>query len=184
VERTITAASRTFAVKRVLGLALSLFATATFISDPAVAATNRCAPVPTPGSGRDTVQVRTLSVTAAPVKKTYKVGDVAKVKVTVSRPAGEDPFGNGMTIPQPVAAPASDVYVGVGVNLGNVFLPGFAVTDVQGKATVKIPLKSYAPPKKAQVSVYAYTTDLDTACLRLEENGYEEYKSMFSVKRR
>lgn len=121
---------------------------------------------------------------AAALKKSYRIGDVAKVSVTVSRPAGEDPFGNGVPVSRPASVPASDIYVGVGVNLGDVFLPGFAVTDVQGKATVKIPIKSYAPPKKAQVSVYAYHTDLDTACFRLEENGYQEYKNMFSVKPR
>jgi hypothetical protein len=131
---------------------------------------------------RDTIQIRTLHVDAKPLKPSYKVGAVAKVAVVVTRPAGEDPLGSGTSVPRPTSAPAEDVYVGIGVTVGGVFLPGFSVTDVQGKALVKIWIKSYAPAGKAQVSVYAYHTALDTACLRLEENGYQEYKNMFVVK--
>jgi hypothetical protein len=131
----------------------------------------------------DTVQIRTLHIEAKPVAKSYKIGKTAKVAVTVTRPSGEDPFGNGIPIPSPTSVPASDIYVGIGVNLGDVFLPAFGVTDAEGKVTVDIKLRTYAVPGKAQVSVYAYHTDVDTACMRLEENGFQKYKDMFRVTR-
>jgi hypothetical protein len=135
------------------------------------------------GPQMDTIQVRTLHIDAKPTAKTFKIGRSAKVAVTVTRPSGEDPFGNGVPVPSPTFVPASDIYVGVGVNLGDVFLPAFGVTGADGKALVDIKLKDYAIPTKAQVSVYAYHTDVDTACMRLEENGFKKFKNMFTVTR-
>ena len=133
------------------------------------------------GPERETVQLRTLHVEAAPSAKSYKVGGTVKVDVTVTRPAEEDPTGSGVPLPSAAPAPVADVNVGVGVSVGDVFLPGFARTDAAGKATVKIKVKSYTSPGKADVTVYAYDTTLNTTCLRLEENGYRAYPKMFSI---
>jgi hypothetical protein len=135
------------------------------------------------GPEMDTVQIRTLHIDAKATAKSFAIGRSAKVAVTITRPAGEDPLGNGVQVPSPTFVPASDIYVGVGVNLGDVFLPAFGVTGADGKAVIDIKLKDYAVPTKAQVSVYAYHTDVDTACMRLEENGFKKYKNMFTVTR-
>lgn len=131
----------------------------------------------------ETVQLRTFHVEAKPVTKSFAIGKTAKVAVTVTRPAEEDPLGNGLPVPQVGEAPVADANVGVGVTLGDVFFPGFGRTDQMGRATIPIKLKSYAVPGKADATVYAYTTTANTTCLRVEENGYREYPKMFSVTR-
>ncbi|MEA2497694.1 MAG: hypothetical protein QOH26_99 [Actinomycetota bacterium] len=131
----------------------------------------------------ETVQLRTFHIEAKPLAKGYKIGRAAKVSVQITRPADEDPTGSGIPLPAgPLSSPAPDVFVGVGVNVGDVFLPGFAVTDEQGKAVVKVELKSYTVPGSADVSVYAYQTTANTTCLRVEENGFRQYPKMFSIK--
>jgi hypothetical protein len=135
------------------------------------------------GPQMETVQLRTYHIEAKPLTKSFAIGKTAKVAVTVTRPAEEDPLGNGLPVPQVSEAPVPDANVGIGVTLGDVFFPGFARTDEMGKATVSIKLKSYAAPGKANATVYAYTTTVNTTCLRVEENGYREYPTMFSVTR-
>jgi hypothetical protein len=133
--------------------------------------------------GRDTVATRTLKVQATTKAKSYSIGDTARIPVKVTRPAGEDPLASGIPVPAPIEVPASGVRVGVGVTLGNAFLAGYAVTGVDGRAEVKVKIKSFVKPTVADVSVYTYNTVVNTSCLRLEENGYASYRQMFKVTR-
>jgi hypothetical protein len=132
----------------------------------------------------ETIPLRTLYIEMKTDKKVYKVGDTAKIEVTVTRPSDEDPAGQGVPTPRPTSIPAEDITVGVGLRIGQVFLYGFgAPTDADGKTTVPIRIKSYAPAGKAIVDVFAWKTTLDTPCLIVEEQGYRSNPGAFAVKK-
>ena len=114
-------------------------------------------------------------------KKTYKVGDVVKVKVEVTRPAEEDPVGLGVASERPYVQPAEGVSVGVGVSVGRVFLPGYGLTKADGTTTVMIKLENYTPAAMAHVRAFAYKEVLYTTCLTVEEQGFRDAPNAFKV---
>ncbi len=133
-----------------------------------------------PHCGDVNLRVRTFHVEARWTSKTYRIGDVAKLEVKVTRPAHEDPAtdeGEPLPAPPPREEPAEGVTVGVGVMVGDVFLNGGAITDAQGEAVVKVHLhEGYVRPGKATSRLYAskkYLTDLPgiVTCVTLEEFG-------------
>ncbi len=132
----------------------------------------------------EVVGLRTFHLEVKPLKKRYKVGETAKIEVTVTRPAHEDPAGLGVPIDPPQSFPAEDVNVGMGLRIGDVFLFGHAVTDADGKAVIKIKIKSYTPAGKATADAYAWKTAADTTCAKVEENGYRQMPNLFTVFRR
>lgn len=132
----------------------------------------------------ETVALRTFHLEVEPTKKRFKVGEVAKIKVTVTRPAHEDPLGLGVEQEPPHSEPAEDVNVGMGLRIGDVFLFGHAITNEDGLATVKIKIKSYTPAGKANADAYAWKTVADTTCLKVEENGYRQLPNIFTIFRR
>lgn len=135
------------------------------------------------GALLETVGLRTYRVEVKPDKKSYRVGDLAKVHVTVTRPAEEDPIGQGIPINSPESFPAEGVNVGIGLRIGEVFLFGHNVTDAEGHTLVKIKIASYAPPGEASADAYAWKTQVDSTCARVEENGYTSVPNLFTVLR-
>jgi hypothetical protein len=131
----------------------------------------------------DIVQLRTFTVEVRPLAKTYKVGRAAKVAVTVTRPAHKDPFQVGPEFDPPASAPAADVSVGVGIHVGDVFVPGFGVTDDAGEATVTIKLPSYMKAGSADIDGYAWKIQVDSPCMTIEEDGYTHLVGGFEVTR-
>ena len=129
----------------------------------------------------ETVVLRTFTVALKPVKKTYKVGETAVVNATVTRPANEDPLGLGQDFDPPKSFPAEKVNVGIGIRVGDVFLFGFSVTDANGKATLKVDIKSYTPAGKAIADGFAWKRQLEQPCLTVEENGYIFAPGLFKV---
>lgn len=134
------------------------------------------------GSG-ETTSLRTLHIEAEVVKDAYAIGEVAKFPVHVTRPAKEDPARLGLPWERPYVEDAAEVNVGVGLLIGDVFLPGFAVTGEDGKATIKIKIKKYAEPAMVDAAFYSWNVVLDTPCLRVEENGFLAVPEMFNVHR-
>ena len=114
-------------------------------------------------------------------KKTYKVGDVVKVKVEVTRPAEEDPVGLGVAFERPMVQPAEGVNVGVGISIGRTFLPGYGLTKADGKTTVMIKFEKYVPAATAHVRAFAYKEIVYTTCLIVEEQGYRDFPNAFKV---
>jgi hypothetical protein len=142
------------------------------------AAAAPCAP-----QAMEYVTLNTLHVDVGRLQRAYSKGEVVKVKVAVSRPSENDPVGLGVSMERPVSEPAEGVNVGVGISIGRVFLPGYSISDKDGKATVKIKIASYAPAgKMAQLQVFAYQERLNTPCLIVEEQGYEARPNAFKVK--
>lgn len=121
----------------------------------------------------ETIALRTFHVEIHPKSKKYNLGEVAKIAVKVTRPAKEDPGGNGIEFEPPFSEPAEDVVVGVGLSIGRVYLPGAAITDANGEATVRIKIESWAPAGKwAAASAYAWKIAHQNQCLTVQEDGY------------
>lgn len=139
------------------------------------------APSPAAGCAMETVSLKTFHLEVSSKKKVYKVGDTATVKVNVTRPAEEDPLGNGIPIERPTTEPAEGINVGIGLRVGDVFLFGHSITDANGDAAVKVKLEPWTPPGNAIADAFAWNIVQDTPCLRIEENGYRQSPSIFKV---
>ena len=133
------------------------------------------------GGNMEQITVRTfnLDVTAP---KVAEIGSTVTVKVLVTRPAKEDPLGQGIPMDRPFVEPAADVIVGVGLMVGPVFLPGAALSDEDGIARVKIVMQDYAPANKAvNMSVYAWKVLQSTPCATVQEDGYKAVPHAFKT---
>ncbi|HWC12991.1 MAG TPA: hypothetical protein VG929_00165 [Actinomycetota bacterium] len=134
----------------------------------------------TRGGAMETIGLRTLHLEYKADKKIYEIGDIAQIKVTVTRPADEDPLGQGIPMDRPFVEPAADVNVGVGLSIGRVFLPGAGLTNEKGVAIVKIKIENYAPAGKwADASAYAWRVVQSTPCATVQEDGYRIQPRMF-----
>lgn len=134
------------------------------------------------GAGMETISLLTFDLEVADVKPVYAIGDVVTVDVAVTRPAKEDPLGNGIPMDRPYVEPVPGVIVGVGLYIGRVFLPGAAITDEQGVAHIRIKLESYAPKgKRVDTSVYAWKVLQETTCASVQEYGYKSVPGQFKT---
>src|SRR3712207_3378080 len=84
-------------------------------------ATQVVAPWGMAGACAETVALKTFHLVVSGQKKTYKVGQTAKIVVQVTRPAHEDPAGLGVYQEPPESFPAENVNAGVGLRVGDVF---------------------------------------------------------------
>ncbi len=159
----------------VLSLAIGLISTAI------VAAPRLATAAPGPCGSIEIVQLRTLHVVAKIPKKVYKVGETALFKLTVTRPAHEDPLGQGVPIDPPTTQPAEGISIGVGLIVDDVYLWGLGITDQGGKATIRIKLKSYTPAGMAQARAFGKKNLVDTPCLVIDEIGFLPMPNAFEV---
>ena len=140
------------------------------------------APALRAGTAMEQLQLRTFHIQVSAPKKTYRRGSTAKLNVTVTRPAHEDPLGAGAPMDPPVGMPAEGVNVGAGVSMGDVFVFGHAVTNSAGKATVPLKIPSSAGKGVARADVLAWQRVVDTPCLIIEEQGYRHQPGIFKVR--
>ena len=160
---------------RLAVIAAFVLVAAVFPGAPAMAAAN---------CSSETIVLTTFHVQLKAMKSTYRIGDTAKIAVQVSRPAHHDPVGAGVDWGEPPQSfPAEGVNVGVGIQVNGVFLPGFTVTDQDGKGIAKIKLLNYVPEGIAAASVLAWMTQAQTPCLALEEQGFAFNPAIFKVTR-
>jgi hypothetical protein len=160
---------------RTLGVALAAgLVSATLVGAPTAA-------VSAPGCAMETVTLKTFHLEVKAKKKVYKVGEIAQVLVNVTRPAEEDPLGNGIPIDRPTTEPAEGINVGIGLRVGDVFLFGHALTNAAGDAVVKVKLEPWTPAGNAIADVFAWNIVRDTPCLRIEENGYRQEPNIFRI---
>jgi hypothetical protein len=129
----------------------------------------------------ETITLRTFHVVVKADRKAYRIGQTAKMTATVTRPAHEDPFGEGVQFDPPASFPAEDVVVGVGLSVGDVYLYGHGTTKANGKAVIKVKIAPYTPPGKAAADVFARKTQVRTICASLEEVGYKRVPKLFKV---
>lgn len=168
--------------KRKLSVALGVALLATLLG-PTSAAPASAGPCSGGTRAMETVSLRMFHIESEATKQVYKIGDTAVFHTTVVRPAEEDPLNMGIPTDGVDPSPAADVNVGVGLLIGDVFLPGFARTDANGHAKIKIKIEKYVKPGAADAAFYAWNVVQDTPCLRIEENGFRAYMEMFEVKK-
>lgn len=167
-------------MKRLLALAL----TTGLLSSSVVAAPSVAAPSPAPcgaSGANEIVQLRTLHVETKISKKVYRVGETAIFKMTVTRPAHEDPLGQGVPVDPPTTQPAEGISIGVGLVVDDVYLWGLGTTDQGGKATIRIKLKSYTPAGMAQARAFGKKNLVDSPCLVIDEIGFLPLPNAFEV---
>lgn len=134
-----------------------------------------------PCGGIEVVSLTTFHLDIAPAKPVYEVGQTAVFNVTITRPAHEDPAGQGIEVPPPRSFPAADVPVGIGLVVEDVYLWGLGRTDAAGKTSIKVPLRSYTPAGVAQARAFAQKTVVDSPCLTVNEIGYRPMPDAFRV---
>ena len=134
--------------------------------------------------GMEQVSLLTFNLEIGKVKSAYEIGDVVPINVTVTRPAKEDPLGNGIPMERPYVEPVEGVIVGVGLSIGRVFLPGAAITDANGVAKVRIKIEDYAPAGvRVDSSIYAWRVVYEMPCATVQEYGYQALPGMFKTSR-
>ena len=131
----------------------------------------------------ETVSIRDFYIEPSVKKKTYRIGQTVTFPVHVSRPAEEDPIDLGMEMEPGSLGPVEDANVGVGLLVGDVFLPGFAITDANGDAVIKVKIEKYVKPATVDAAFYSWKIVQDTPCLRIEENGFKPVAAMFKITR-
>ena len=138
-------------------------------------------------SGDVTVPVRTFFVDWKWDKKSYRIGQTAKLAMTVTRPSDKDPVSDdGQPLPadRPTSAPAEGVTVGVGIYVGNVFLSGGGITDAEGKVVASVKVQPYTKPGVADQTIYAFKRYLtETRCVYVQEYEYIHTAKVFKVLR-
>lgn len=132
--------------------------------------------------GMEAIALLTFDLEVGKLKPVYKIGDVVTVDVKVTRPAKEDPLGNGIPMDRPYVEPAEGVFVGVGLMMGRVFLPGAAITGADGVAHVKIKIQDYAPAgARVDASMYAWKIVYEVPCASIQEYGYTSMPGIFKT---
>ena len=138
-------------------------------------------------NGDVTFPVRSFHIDWKWDKKSYKIGQTAKLAMTVTRPSDKDPVsddGQPLPVDRPTSQPAADVTVGVGIYVGDVFLSGGGITDAQGKVVANIKITSYTKPGSADMTIYAFKRYLtETRCVYIQEFEYIHTEGVFKVTR-
>jgi hypothetical protein len=126
--------------------------------------------------------LRSLHITAVPSKKTVKPGEKFTVDVTVTRPAHEDPLGNGVAFDPPTTVPAEDVTVGLSVWVGErTYFWQIGLTDAEGKDTLRLKVPANAETGEALASASARHW-IKNDCPDILEDGYTNYLNFVTVK--
>lgn len=183
-------AANSTSMKRAASIVLSLGLLGGMLAGSADAAPIPCAGAATKTmkdgltkGGMETATLRTLEIDAEVKAPTYRVGDIAKFPVHVTRPAKEDPLRQGLPWERPYVEDAAGVNIGVGLLIGDVFLPGFATTNDEGKAVIQVKIASYVRPATADAAFYSWNVVAEVPCFRVEENGFKVFQGMFTVKK-
>ena len=129
--------------------------------------------VPLRCKGGAATQVHSFTVQAEWNKRVFTNAEKAKVTVTVTRPAPEDPLGLGLPLVTPVTVPVEGVNVWTSVLTGRYPFPyGFGQTDANGQVHFKISLKLLKKAGPYDVSHYASAYTNQGGCPDIEEWGY------------
>jgi len=125
--------------------------------------------------------LRSLHVVAEPSKKIVKPGEKFTVDVTVTRPAHEDPVGQGIEFEPPAAVPAEDVTVGLSVWVGErTYFWQVGLTDADGKDTLKLKVPRNAEAGEALASASGRHW-IKSDCPDILEDGYTNYLNFVTV---
>jgi hypothetical protein len=132
-------------------------------------------------SGGAVLTVHSFHIEAEASKKVVRRGQVFTVKITVTRPAHEDPADLGLTYEPPMSMPEKDVRVGISLWTGErTYFYALGVSDENGEDTLKIRVPGSAEPGKAYASVSAQKW-VKQDCPDILEYGFREYPDFVVV---
>lgn len=114
---------------------------------------------------------------------TFSPGDKVPFPTTVTRPAEEDPLGQGIGTPRPVVEPAAEVPVVIVAFADDVLLIDYKLTDAQGKVNLALKLPKYMPEGPVSARIYAQKLLQDTNCITIYEVGELTLGHAFHVDR-
>jgi hypothetical protein len=125
--------------------------------------------------------LRSLHVVATPSKTKVKPGDKFTVNVTVTRPAHEDPVGQGLEFEPPASLPAEGVTVGLSVWVGErTYFWQVGMTDANGESVLKLKVPASAEAGKALASASARHW-VKSDCPDILEDGYTNYLDFVTI---
>lgn len=146
---------------------------------PAAGATAACS-----SSNLEFVYLKTFKLDVKlPQKNPYHPGDKVPFPTTVTRPAEEDPLGQGIPMPRPYVEPAADVPVVIVAFADDVLLIDYKITDANGKVNLALKLPKYMPEGPVAARVYAQKLLADTNCVTVYETGEVTLGHAFHVER-
>jgi len=125
--------------------------------------------------------LRTLHVEAHPSKKVVRRGEKFKVHVKVTRPAHEDPAGEGMEVSPPTSAAAEGVTIGLSIWVGDrTYFWQVGMSDQNGEdvLTLKVPKNAELGPALASASGRHW---IKNDCPDILEDGYTNYMNFVKV---
>ena len=131
--------------------------------------------------GRPT-SIHAFTVKAEWNKKVYSTSEKARVTVTVTRPAPEDPLGLGQPIDPPLSVPVEGAEVWSTVDTGVYPYPAdYGETDANGEVDLKIPLHLIDEPGPYDVGHLAEVWTNEGGCPDIQEYGYLKEEPGFTV---
>lgn len=169
-------------------LALLLVLTVGAVGPPALAETDgaRCVggrSLAGPSSASEVVEVRTFYVEAVRKRRVYERGETAVLSIAVTRPAREDPAGQGIPLDPFVSEPAPGVSLLAIARIGDALLFDTAETNKDGTATVRIKTPKPTPRGGADVEIKATKIVVESPCATVMEVGYFKRENFFRVRR-
>lgn len=140
------------------------------------------APAGETGCGGRRTYLYTFTVRTKWEAKTFARGETARVTVTVTRPAPEDPLQNGIPVPSPVGIPAEGVLVQT--SLPDYFPPLWdqGTTNEAGKVKLGIRLPRDAKLGPTYAATYASVVYNGNGCPDIEEFGYLQEWPAFVIR--
>ena len=129
------------------------------------------------------IVLRDLHIEAAPERKKVAPGDKFDVKVTVTRPAHEDPLGQGIEFEPPASFPAEDVTVGLSIYVGErTYFWQVGITDANGEETMRLKVPHFSEEGWA-LAVASARHWIKSDCPDILEEGYSYYPRFVKVSR-
>ncbi len=118
-----------------------------------------------------------------PQKNPYSPRDKVPFPTIVTRPAKEDPLGQGIPMPRPYVEPAPDVPVVIVAFAKDVLLIDYKITDENGKVNLALKLPKYMPEGPVAARIYAQKLLADANCVTIYETGEVTLGHAFHVER-
>ncbi len=157
-----------------LGLVTGLLAVA-----PAAGAKVACSSA----ANLEFVYLKTFKLDVQLPKGPFKPGQTVPFPTTVTRPADEDPLGQGIPMPRPHVEAAADVPVVIVAFAKDVLMIDYKLTDANGKVNLSLKLPKYTPAGPVSARIYAQKLLQDTNCIVIYETGDMTMGRAFDVKR-
>ncbi|MDQ3981373.1 MAG: hypothetical protein M3271_01685 [Actinomycetota bacterium] len=129
------------------------------------------------------IYLTTFEIEVKLPKGPFRPGDTVPFPTLVTRPADEDPLGQGIPTPRPVVEPAPDVPVVIVAFGDDVLLLDYKTTNAEGKVGLALKLPSYMPEGPVAARLFAQKLLLDLNCIIVYEVGELTLSRAFVVKR-